>query len=587
MGGETELPSVNRRKLRVPLLWGIDSVLMMGASAFSLWQGATVGSSSLSLLMLSSAVVTSAAIVSLMVLMPCALTLYDALRLDEDLGLADLSVCTTHRDRQSFDCCGVCGNPFCVECFRPIQNGIRRSIRYRYGFTGVVCVVCAHRRRFAVDIPLLVGFAVLFLTMASVVYSLPITSRSFGFVVVALIGICLGAGIAYNWRRSKQGQSRNLASDPEEVDNLVLRRRASTLNQPHGKSKPKAMAVVLLVVIILGVPFVVLGGIGVTALRSYQIDTSPPTTWQIIAADNASSTLESWQRVDIYTGETTSAMFFRAVWHAPMPDGLSEMDEPVSVYYASRYVHLFVEWRGEDCNITLGHESSYYGPWYAPMFRVIYSNFDSLTHVVGVVSVDIVAKAPRAADTVIQNIQGGVMYRSNAEASEPFTVNFNESLDIVADGYLDEWGAIPNITLDVRPSETTEQLIAINAATFFIAPQGCGVTMTLNQPIVDILALHPGLQRYVEFGYTIGTGSIYYQADFSLLDSSSEAQVWIYPPYDNPPSPLSGDQWGLADSLEAYYLAAQIPGLSPDGIVPNFVSLHASIAWVWPIPQVT
>jgi len=584
LGGEVELTSVNRRKLRVPLLWGIYSVLMMGASAFSLWQGATVGSSPLSSLMLSSAVVTSAAIVSLMVLIPCALTLYDALRLDENLGLADLSVCTTHRDRQSFDCCGVCGKPFCVECFQPIQNGIQRNIGYHFGFTGVVCVVCAHRRRFAVTIPLLVVFAVLFLTMASVVYSLPMASMSFGFVVIALIGICLGAGIAYNWRCSKQGQSRNLASDPEEVDNLVLRRRASTLNQPHGKSKPKAMAVVLLVVIILGVPFAVLGGIGVTALRSYQIDTSPPTTWQIIAADNGSSTLESWQRVDIYTGETTSAMFFRAVWHAPIPDGLSEMDESVSAYYTRRYVHLRVEWRGEDCNITLGHESSYYGPWYIPMFRVIYSNFDTLTHVVGVVSVDIVAKAPRAADTVIQNIQGGVMYRSNAEASEPFTVNFNETLDIVSDGYLDEWVAIPNITLDVRPSQTTEKLIAINAATFFIAPQGCGVTMTLNQPIVDILALHPDLQRYMEFGYTIGTDTIYYQADFSLLDLSSEAQVWTYPPYDNPPSPLSGDQWGLGDSFEAYYLAAQIPGLSPDGIVPNFVSLHASISWEWPIP---
>jgi len=536
--------------------------------------------------MLYSAEVTSAAIVSLMVLIPCALTLYDALRLDEDLGLADLSACMTHRDHQSFDCCGVCGKPFCVECFSHIQNGIRSRIGSRFGFTGVVCMVCAHRRRFAVGIPLLVGFAILFLIMGSVVYSLPMASMFFGFVVVALIGICLGAGIAYNWRRSKHGQSRNLASDPEEVNNLVLRRRASTLNQPRGKSKTKAMAVVLLVVIILGVPFVVLGGIGVTALRSYQIDTSPPTTWQIIAADNASSTLESWQRVDIYTGETTSAMFFRAIWHAPMPDGLSEMDASISVYYARRYVHLSVEWRGEDCNITLGHESSYYGPWYAPMFRVIYSNNDALTHVVGVVSADIVAKAPRAADTVIQNIQGGVMYRSNAEASEPFTVNFNESLDIVADGYLDEWVAIPNITLDVRPSETTENLIAINAATFFITPHGCGVTMTLNQPIVDILALHPDLQRYVEFGYTIGTGSIYYQADFSLLDSSSEAQVWTYPPYDNPPSPLSGDQWGLGDSFEAYYLAAQIPGLSPDGIVPNFVSLHAMIAWVWPIPQV-
>lgn len=111
--------------------------------------------------------------------------------------------------------------------------------------------------------------------------------------------------------------------------------------------------------------------------------------------------------------------------------------------------------------------------------------------------------------------------------------------------------------------------------------------MTLNQPIVDILALHPDLQRHVEFGYTIGMGRTYYQADFSLLDSSSEAQVWTYPPYDNPPSPLSSDQWGLGDSFEAYYLAAQIPGLSPDGNVPNFVSLHASIAWVWPIPQVT
>jgi len=228
---------------------------MMGASAFFLWQGATVGSSPLSLLMLSSAVVTSAAIVSLMVLIPCALTLYDALRLDENLGLADLSVCTTHRDRQSFDCCGVCGKPFCVECFRPIQNGIQRNIGNRFGFTGVVCVVCAHRRRFAVTIPLLVVFAVLFLTMTSLVYSLPMASRSFGFVVIALIGICLGADIAYNWRRSKQGQSRNLASDSEEVVNLVLRRRASTLNQPHGKSKLKAMAVVLLVVIILGVPF--------------------------------------------------------------------------------------------------------------------------------------------------------------------------------------------------------------------------------------------------------------------------------------------------------------------------------------------
>jgi len=586
LGDEVELPSVNRRKLRVPLLWGIYSVLMMGASSFILWQGATTGSAPLSLLMLNSAVVTSAAIVSLMVLIPCALTLYDALRLDEDLGLADLSVCTTHRDRQSFDCCGVCGKPFCVECFRSIQNGKRRSIGYRFGFTGVICVVCAHRRRFAVDIPLLVVFTVLFLTMASVVNSLSMASRSFGFVVLALIGICLGADIVYNWRRSKQSQSRNLAGDPEEVDNLVLRRRASTLNQPHGKSKPKAMAVVLLVIIILGVPFVVLGGIGVTALRSYQIDTSPPTTWQIVAADNASSTLESWQRVDIYTGETTSAMFFRAVWHAPMPEGLSEMDAPVSVY-ARRYVHLHVEWRGEDCNITLGHESSYYGPWYAPMFRVIYSNFDALTHVVGVISVDIVAKSPRAADTVIQNITGGVMYRSNAEASEPFTVNFNESLDIVADGYLGEWVAIPNITLDVWPSETTEKLIAINAATFFIAPQGCGVTMTLNQPIVDILALHPDLQRYVEFGYTIGTGPIYYQADFSLLDSSSKAQVWVYPPYDNPPSPLSSDQWGLGDSFEAYYLAAQIPGLSPDGIVPDFVALHALIAWEWSIPQVT
>ncbi len=587
MGGEVELLSVNRRKLRVPLLWGIYSVLMMGASAIPFWQGATVGSSPLSLLILNSAVVTSSAIVSLMVLIPCALTLYDALRFDDDFGLADLRVCTTHRDRQSFDCCGVCGKPFCVECFRPIQNRISRSIGFHFGFTGVVCVVCAHRRRFAVAIPLLVGFVILFLTIASVVYSLSMDSMSFGFVVIAMIAICVGAGIAYNWRRSKQGQSRNLASDPEEVDKLVLRRRASTLNKPHGKSKAKAMAVVLLVVIILGVPFVVLGGIGVTALRSYQIDTSPPITWQIIAADNASSTLESWQRVDIYIGETTSAMFFRAVWHAPMPDGLSEMDEHVSVYLASRYVHLRVEWRGENCNITLGHESSYYGPWYAPMFRVIYSNFDALTHVVGVVSADIVAKAPHAADTVIQNIQGGVMYRSNAEASEPFTVNFNESLDIVVDGYLDEWVAIPNIALNVRPFETTEKIIAINAATFFIAPQGCGVTMTLNQPIVDILALHPDLQQQVEFGYTIGTDPIYYQADFSLLDSSSEAQVWIYPPYDNPPSPLSGDQWGLGDSFEAYYLAAQIPGLSPDGIVPNFVALHASIAWVWPIPQVT
>lgn len=536
--------------------------------------------------MLYSAEVTSAAIVSLMVLIPCALTLYDALRLDEDLGLADLSACMTHRDHQSFDCCGVCGKPFCVECFSHIQNGIQRSIGYRFGFTGVVCMVCAHRRRFAVGIPLLVGFAILFLIMGSVVYSLPMASMFFGFVVVAPIGICLSAAIAYNWRRSKQGQSSNLAGDSYEVDNLVLRRRASTLNQPHGKSKPKAMAVVLLVVIILGVHFVVLGGIGVTALRSYQIDTSPPTTWQIIAADNASSTLESWQRVDIFTGETASAMFFRAVWHAPMPEGLSEMKESVSVYYARRYVHLNVEWRGEDCNITLGHESSYYGPWYAPMLRVIYSNFDALTHVVGVVSVDIVAKAPRAVDTVIQDILGGVMYRSNAQTSELFTVNFNESLDIVADGYLDEWGAIPNITLDVRPSETTENLIAINAATFFIAPQGCGVTMTLNQPIVDILALHPDLQRHVEFGYTIGIGQIYYQADFSLLSSSSKAQVWTYPPYDNPPSPLSGDQWGLGDSLEAYYLAGQIPGLSPDGIVPNFIGLHASIDWVWPIPQV-
>ncbi|MCK4568410.1 MAG: hypothetical protein KAU48_13980, partial [Candidatus Thorarchaeota archaeon] len=268
------------------------------------------------------------------------------------------------------------------------------------------------------------------------------------------------------------------------------------------------------------------------------------------------------------------------------PEGLSEMEESVAVYYARRYVHLNVEWRGEDCNITLGHESSYYGPWYAPMLRVIYSNFDALTHVVGVVSVDIVTKAPRAVDTVIQDIQGGVMYRSNAQTSEPFTVNFNESLDIIADGYLDEWVAIPNITLDVRPSETTENLIAINAATFFIAPQGCGVTMTLNQPIVDILELHPDLQRQVEFGYTIGIGQIYYQAEFSIIDASSKAQVWIYPPYDNPPLFLSSDQWGLGDSLEAYYLAAQIPGLSPDGTVPSFIGLHASIDWVWPIPQV-
>jgi hypothetical protein len=589
LSDEGKFTSVNRRRLRVPLLWGFDSFLMMGAPAVYLWQSTTSGSSSLSLLMLSSTMVTSIAIASLVILIPNALTLYDSLRLNEDLSLADLSMCTTHKDRQPFDCCGVCGKPFCMECLYSTQYRIWRGIRYPFGFTGVVCAECAYRRRFAIAIPILTALTILLLTMTSVVYYLPIASRPFGFVVVALIGICcglIGADIAFNLRRSKLDQSWNLEGTPEEVDNLV-NQRSSSLNQPHGKSKPKAMAVVLLVVIILGVPFVVLGGIGVIVLQSYQIDTSPPTDWQLIAVDNASSTLESWQRVDIYIGETSSAMFFRAEWHAPIPEGLNETNESLSVYYARRYVHLNVEWCSEDCNITLGHESSYYGPYYAPIFRVIYSNVDALTQVVGVVSFDIVAKAPHIADMIIQNIQGGVMYRSNVEVHEPFTINYNESLDIVADGYLNEWVSIPNITLDVSPSKTTENLIAINAASFLITPQGCGVTMTLNQPIIDVLEFHPDLQRYARFEYTLGNDPNYYQADFSILDSSSEAQIWSYPPYDNPKLPLSSDQWGLGDSFEAYYLATQVPDLSSDGIVPNFISLSASISWEWQIFQIT
>jgi hypothetical protein len=91
----------------------------------------------------------------------------------------------------------------------------------------------------------------------------------------------------------------------------------------------------------------------------------------------------------------------------------------------------------------------------------------------------------------------------------------------------------------------------------------------------------------MRFHYTIGNDPNYYQADFSILDSSSEAQIWSYPPYENPKLPLSSDQWGLGDSFEAYYLAAQVPGLSPDGIVPNFISISAAISWEWQLLQIT
>jgi hypothetical protein len=586
LGDEANSASVNRRKFRIPLLWGTSSVLMMGVPVFIFWLSATNATSSLALLILNSIELMGIAIVSLMILIPCTLTLYDALRLDEDLSLADLSMCTIHSDRKAFDCCGVCGKPFCIECLCPTQNKIWRGIRNDFGFKGVVCRVCARQRCLAIAITILAAFIVLFLTITSVVYFLPIASRSFGFIVIALIGVCLALMVADIARRSKKDQSWNLEGTPEEVDNLI-NQRSSALNQPHGKSKLKAMAIVLIVVIIMGVPFAVLGGIGVMALQSYQIDTSPPTDWQLIAADNASSTLESWQRVDIYIGETSSAMFFRAEWHASIPECLNEINESISVSYAVRYVDLCIEWCGEECNISLGHESSYYGPWTAPIFRVIYSTFDALYQVVGVVSADIIAKAPRIADTIIQSIQGGTRYWSNAEARDAFAVNYNDSLDITADGYLTEWVSIPNITLGFSPSETTENFIAIKAATFFITPQGCGVTMTLNQPIIDILELHPDLQRHARFEYTLGKDPNYYQAEFFLLDLSSEAYIWNYPPYDNPPVSLSSDQWGLGASFEAYYLAAQIPGLSPDEIVPNFLSISASISWEWQLIQIT
>jgi hypothetical protein len=154
---------------------------------------------------------------------------------------------------------------------------------------------------------------------------------------------------------------------------------------------------------------------------------------------------------------------------------------------------------------------------------------------------------------------------SNAKTASTSTFPYQLGREITADGLIDDWGGIDNLTLAYCPRDTRELPGAIVNASAFASGTQLAFYIALSRSLADTRALHPSLNLPTHFVGAVDWwhSGYYYSYSCNFYLDSSKHNVIIYA-HDLPEGgsaidefAVGEDQWAFNTTIEFYLTSSQ------------------------------
>ncbi|MFX1566174.1 MAG: hypothetical protein ACFFCH_09300 [Promethearchaeota archaeon] len=326
----------------------------------------------------------------------------------------------------------------------------------------------------------------------------------------------------------------------------------------------------------------------------------PPRWYKI--AEVSETELENWQQGDVFVGETPGTLFFRVVWKAELPAVLHE----THVTESNPYYSVYTVWRSTLISMEVSgftHEiridQSFPGIW------VFTSAGIMLTHQTYneiMITIGFRLNPPPSWFSPLSSLQNVIVNNTFGISSDARADNTISSFpyhpikEITADGKINDWGDVSNLTLDVFPTYTSDNLGAVVNASAFASDTQLAFLIVLAQNESTIRLTYPNLSFSANLVAGVGWYSSdefnSYNCNFHLDGTNRSLIIYVYDTpeggYAREEFEVDDNQWAFGNVFECYLDDSQ--AISFYDHYPGedyYVYVSSNFEWTYRLASVT